>query len=161
MKTRFATMEDYDSLCSLFAQGDKLHADLVPMIFQEFSGPARPRERLQYLVESQDAGAIVAESDSRIVGLLTLEKSDYPSNPMFKRHVHAMLHTLVVDESCRRQGVGGMLLEAAQDWARDRGVRFLQTNVWCTNEMATAFYAKHGFNTLTQKVELEVDAGEK
>jgi GNAT superfamily N-acetyltransferase len=160
VKVRFATMKDYDSLCSLFAQGDKFHADLVPEIFQKFSGPARPRERLQYFVESEDAEAIVAESETGIMGLLTLEKTDYPSYPMYKRHAHAMLNTLVVDESSRRQGVGGILLKAAQDWARKRGVRFLQTNLWYANVAAKNFYTKHGFKTLTQRAELEIDLEE-
>lgn len=49
-------MDDYDHLCSLFAQGDKFHADLVPEIFQEFSGPHRPRERLQHFMEVEAIG---------------------------------------------------------------------------------------------------------
>jgi ribosomal protein S18 acetylase RimI-like enzyme len=160
MKIQSATMKDYDSLCRLMTQGNKLHADLIPKIFQEFSGPSWPRERLQHFVESENAEAIVAQSEDGIIGFLTIEKTDYPPYPMFKRHRHAMIHTLVVDESCRRQGVGAMLLEAARDWTRNHGAHFLQTNVWCANKAASAFYVKHGFKTVSQKVELEVDVGE-
>jgi GNAT superfamily N-acetyltransferase len=154
---RYATMDDYEDLCRLFAQVDKYHVELVPEIFQEFPGPARSRERLSHFVDNENAEAIVAQDEGKIVGLLTLEKSDYPSYPMFKRREHAMIHTLVVDEARRRQGIGGLLLDAAAGWARDRGVRFIQTNVWRANADAREFYSKHGFQTLTERIEMEIE----
>ena len=160
MKTRIATMNDFDNLCCLFTQGDKYHADLIPEIFQEFAGPARPRDHIQHLIDTDDTEIIIVEHDDTIVGFLTLEKTDYPTYPIFKRHPYVMIHTLVVDESHRRQGIGTMLLQAAQDWARSHDVGYLQATVWTANTEATYFYTKQNFNTLTQRLQLEIDKGE-
>ena len=153
-------MDDFDNLCSLFVQVDKFHADLVPEIFQEFPGPARPRDYLQHFINNDDAEIIVVENTEEIIGLITLKKTDNPSYPIFRRHPHVMITTLVVDKSHRRQGVGSILLQAAQDWTRSRGVRFLQAYVWTANTTATDFYSKHAFNTLTQRLEVEIDMEE-
>ena len=161
MKIRTATMDDYDNLCKLFTQGDKLHADLVPEVFQEFPGPPRPRDLLQHFIDNDDADIIVVEHEDEIVGLLSLEMTDYPSYPLFRRRPYVMIHSLVVEETQRRLGVGSSLLQAAQDWARRRGVRYLQANVWSANTIALDFYTRHAFDTLTQKIELVIDMDEE
>jgi ribosomal protein S18 acetylase RimI-like enzyme len=153
-------MDDFDNLCNLFAQVDKFHAELIPEIFQEFPGPARPRDYLQRFVDNDDAEIIVVEHEDEIVGFITLKKTDYPSYPIFRRHPHVMITTLVVDKSHRRQGVGSILMQAAQDWTRRHGVRYIQATVWTANTTATDFYSKHAFNTLNQRLEIEIDMGE-
>ena len=42
--TRLATMDDYEAIGRLLAQGDAYHVKLVPSIFQPYDGAGRPRE---------------------------------------------------------------------------------------------------------------------
>ena len=78
---------------------------------------------------------------------------------MYRPREFVMIMNIVVDEDYRRQGIGTVLLEEAKRWARDRGLRAIQLGVWVANGPAVAFYAKHGFQVRTQKMELRLDAG--
>ena len=65
---------------------------------------------------------------------------------------HAEIGGFVVDEGCRAQGVGRLLLERAEEWARAEGcvVMTLRSNV--IREQAHAFYQNSGYTVVkTQK----------
>ncbi|MBN1220150.1 MAG: GNAT family N-acetyltransferase [Anaerolineae bacterium] len=52
---------------------------------------------------------------------------------------------LAVDPSYRRQGVGTLLLEAANQWARGHALNRLMLEVQTKNHPAISFALKHGF----------------
>lgn len=52
---------------------------------------------------------------------------------------------LAVTKDARRMGVGTVLMEAAEAWARDRGFGLLILDVWATNETALSFYRGLGY----------------
>ena len=58
---------------------------------------------------------------------------------------------LIVDESCRRGGIGGALVERAAAWARERGCGSLcvQSNV--VREDARRFYTGLGFDVIKRQ----------
>ncbi len=59
---------------------------------------------------------------------------------------------LVVDESCRGQGVGRRLMEHAEQWARDRGCRSVRLRSNVVRAEAHAFYERLGYSVFkTQK----------
>jgi len=57
----------------------------------------------------------------------------------------AWLARLWVDPSVRRAGVGLLLIEAIDEWARERGATTLELSVTANNEAAATFYARAGF----------------
>jgi ribosomal protein S18 acetylase RimI-like enzyme len=157
IKIRPATMDDYEPLCRLYRQADQVHVDLLPEVLQAFAGPARSREFVSQFVGQDDAACLVAEVDGEIVGMLTVKKAAAPPYPMFRPREHALVEILVVDEAHRHRGVGGALLDAAKQWARARGLKSLQTNVWAANTVAKRFYARHGFRTIAERIELTLE----
>ena len=52
---------------------------------------------------------------------------------------------LCVSENARGSGAGGMLMEAAEGWAKAQGYRLLHLEVFANNSNAQAFYEKRGF----------------
>jgi len=81
----------------------------------------------------------VAEHDGRIVGWCDIRRSELP--------VHAHVGTLgmgVLPEY-RGQGVGGRLIRAAIDAARDAGFERVELHVYGRNTRAAALYRKMGF----------------
>ena len=153
-------MSDYPEICRLAEQGDQYHVDLLPAVFQRPKGPARSRDRIAQFVESKDGDIILATSGGTIIGCLCIQKARYPEYPMFKPHDYAQIVEVVVDAAHRQRGIGGSLIEAAKQWSRNRGLRFMQTNVWRANESAKAFYTKCGFRTITQRMEITLDETE-
>jgi ribosomal protein S18 acetylase RimI-like enzyme len=58
-----------------------------------------------------------------------------------------VVQALVVDESCRGKGVGNDLMQAAETWARDRGVGSIVLHTRIDRADAQAFYARLGYET--------------
>ena len=68
----------------------------------------------------------------------------------------AQVAGLVVDENHRGQGVGALLMEAAEKWARERGCRGVILRSRVMRKEAHAFYRRLGYtNTKTQEVFLK------
>lgn len=84
--------------------------------------------------------AAVAELDDRPVGFIKLGLDDGIGS----------IDDLVVLPEARGQGVGSQLM----DWARrefsQRGIREIELTVSEGNDMALAFYERHGFRTATR-----------
>ncbi|MDY0872255.1 GNAT family N-acetyltransferase [Dongia rigui] len=55
------------------------------------------------------------------------------------------LSIIAVAESAVGQGVGSMLMKAAEDWARGHGYPSLLLDVFASNATARRFYARAGF----------------
>ncbi|MEF9439923.1 GNAT family N-acetyltransferase [Burkholderia sp. 1A5] len=57
----------------------------------------------------------------------------------------AEIAELAVDRHCRRQGIGQLLLAAAQAWARSYGFGFMRLETQANNVAACSTYARAGF----------------
>lgn len=55
---------------------------------------------------------------------------------------------LAVTNGCRRQGVGGTLLDAALEWLIDNGAAVCYLELRASNRAASGLYRKHGFSEL-------------
>ena len=97
------------------------------------------RRYLKAVRRHPDAAVFVAETESGIVGRLSLSRDPHPAS----RHVADL--GLMVAASARRRGIGWALLEQAADWARAAGVRKLELHVFPHNEPAIQLYEKFGF----------------
>ncbi|WP_282942532.1 GNAT family N-acetyltransferase [Paenibacillus sp. RC67] len=54
-------------------------------------------------------------------------------------------HTMVIDQTFRRRGVGKLLLHQALDWAHTLGASKIVTEVWDNDEASLHFARNHGF----------------
>ena len=75
--------------------------------------------------------------EKRVAAVKSLLTATYP-NALW-------INTLWTDESVRGQGLGRLLLRAADISARDQGLTALALNCWADNARALDFYAKAGF----------------
>ncbi len=71
-------------------------------------------------------------------------------DPIGSIHVQATRHGfgeigMAVAREWRGRGVGSLLMVAAIDWARERGLHKLSLSVFVHNEAAIALYRKFGF----------------
>ncbi|ABB12915.1 GCN5-related N-acetyltransferase [Burkholderia lata] len=57
----------------------------------------------------------------------------------------AEIAELAVDRHCRRQGIGQLLLAAAESWARGHGFGFMRLETQSNNVAACSTYARGGF----------------
>ena len=114
---------------------------LMEQLMHQPSTPEQIRLRLSRLASTGADRVVVAVKDERVVGLAGLHlawmvHADAPT---------ARLLSLVVDESCRGQGIGRLLADA--NFARARAAGFLKIviNVRADNSGAQYFYSALGF----------------
>jgi GNAT superfamily N-acetyltransferase len=132
---------------------------LVPRLVDGFELPLwrTPEEVIQAetatlaaALEAIPAGAelLVAESPTGVPGgFIYLEQHlDY-----FRGLPHAHVSVLAVAVEAEGQGVGRLLLEAADRWTRQRGLAMLTLNVFAGNSRARSVYERLGFAPETLK----------
>ncbi|RLC64969.1 MAG: N-acetyltransferase [Chloroflexi bacterium] len=100
------------------------------------------QQRLEQVLQDERHAVFVAElSDGRVAGWV---------------HVHlrwlviadlgAEIEGLVVDQSCRRRGIGRLLMQRAEEWARRRGCRAVQLRSNVIRKGAHVFYENIGYS---------------
>ncbi len=100
-------------------------------------GISYSRRELEDFIRHSDSATWVAEEGKEIVGFLVAN-----------RHPRMLLgHVITVDvvEVWRRRGIGTVLMDAAEDWARRRGFISLSLETAENNLAAQAFYERRGY----------------
>ncbi len=144
---REATQKDYKGISEIFEEVDSLHRKALPHIFQETNSPPRTEEFISSIISDENAGLFVAETDGQIIGLVhVLIRQTLPIPIMVPRR-YAVLENLAVREGYRRLGVGTSLLERTHNWALNREISQIESNVWEFNQEAIAFYRNEGYTT--------------
>ena len=112
--------------------------------FADPSWPAREgRKDFEDLIASPDGIVLAARVSDDIVGLLAGYASK--SSPTRQPVEYAVLRTMYVVESARRQGAAEMLTKQFLEWARARGCVEAHVDHYAANEGAAALYAGCGF----------------
>ncbi len=90
-------------------------------------------------IRNPDDLTVVCQNGDSIVGVLTLQRGYYRKN----RHTAQL--GIAVSAGHRHMGIGTKLISYATDWARSRGIRKINLEVFSTNQNAIAAYRKLGF----------------
>lgn len=105
------------------------------------------RERMDQIMQDEDQAVLVAESaDTNVVGWVHIFKAQRLIVEPFVE-----IGGLIVAEGQRGSGVGKVLLEAAEDWARDRGVSGMRVRSNVIREEAHHFYERLGYRRVKQQ----------
>ncbi len=98
--------------------------------------PERARAALAEAIESPESEVLVAEHRAQLLGLATayLELNSVRFGP------RCWVEDLVVDPELRSRGTGKALLDAAKDWARERGATHLELDSGLARTEAHRFY---------------------
>lgn len=124
---------------------------LVPR-FSEFELPEwRQRDEIDHMSEvliekaldepEPDSAIFIAEEGETLAGFIHLQtRVDY-----FNGEKHGYISDVAVGEGFEGRGVGRLLLEAAEDWARQHDYQRLALYVFAGNTRARHLYEKNGF----------------
>jgi GNAT superfamily N-acetyltransferase len=129
ISVRDATPNDAESIARLCTQlGYPVAAGIVPA-------------RLARLDSDPNARVLLAQTGDSIAGLATVHLR-YTLN---HEAPIAQLTLLVVDEAYRTRGIGRVLVEAAEQWARSHGAKRFVVTTALQRADAHAFYEKLQF----------------
>ena len=128
-----AVASDHDDLRALFDEGDALHRENLPRVFQKPRGAVRSKDYVLDLIADEAVGFFVAQVEDRLVGLIKASIRETPEVPILVRRRYAAVGTVVVKEEYRRAGIGRALMEKAHEWALAAGADSIELNVWESN----------------------------
>jgi GNAT superfamily N-acetyltransferase len=100
----------------------------------------RARSAISAAIEDPEAAVLVAERRGELLGLCTayLDMNSVRFGP------RCWVEDLAVSPDNRSQGVGKALLDAAKDWARERGATHLELDSGDARADAHRFYEREG-----------------
>ena len=102
--------------------------------------PERARAAIAAAVDAADAELLLAEEDGVLAGLCSV----YLDLRSIRYGRRAWVEDLVVGPHRRSTGVGKALLDAAKDWARERGATHLELDSGDARKDAHRFYEREG-----------------
>ena len=99
-------------------------------------GISYPRDALSEFIGNRRSNTWVADEKGEVVGFLIAE-----------RQAHRAAHIVTIDvvESWRRRHVGSLLMDAAEDWAREQGLVLVYLEAAENNAPARSFYEARGY----------------
>jgi GNAT superfamily N-acetyltransferase len=105
--------------------------------------PDEVTSRLSRILRRSDQRFIVAEDQQRIVGWVHALVVEYvEANPF------AVIGGLVVDKSSRRRGIGRMLMEYAETWAKEQRCSIVRLWSSAGRTGAHQFYERQGYKNI-------------
>lgn len=138
MKVRRATPRDASALVALArAVGAEEEGWLIAD--GDWRTDSEERRYLRAVRRGSEAAVFVAENGDAIVGRLSIARDPHPAS----QHVADV--GVMVERGRRRQGIGTMLMRAAEDWARSHEIRKLELHVFPHNRPALELYRGLGY----------------
>jgi ribosomal protein S18 acetylase RimI-like enzyme len=140
---RPAVSKDADGIARTFLESAEYHARLDP---ERYSPPAletisaRYRQERQHPPHGSRRGmTLVAELSGEIVAFIDarLESS---LDAMHREMIYCHIAEIAVSSRHQNQGIGGRLLQAAEDWGRRQGAEFASLEYHAGNTRASLFY---------------------
>ena len=137
--------------CRLMREGD---AERVAALSGELGYPSTAAQILARKAELDRVGksaVFVADSpDAGVIGwVIVCEMGSLELDP------NAEVKGLVVGEAARGRGVGALLMDAAEAWARERGLAEMVVRSNVIRERAHAFYKRIGYEEQKKQVKLK------
>jgi aminoglycoside 6'-N-acetyltransferase I len=87
------------------------------------------------MLENSETAVFVAErGDGRLGGFIEAGTRPYAERCLTSPVGY--IEGWYVDPDLRRQGVGGLLVRSAEDWARAHGLREMASDTWLDNEIS-------------------------
>lgn len=145
---RLATHADADFIRSGSARlAENSHLDwLPPEATDRFA--AAGCESAVAAIGHPEQLVLIAEAAGKRLGFLhaTLDESAFTGERV------GYISTVVVMATAARQGIGRLLIDRTEEWARDRGCDLITLEVFAGNRTARAVYERLGYQEQTLKL---------
>ncbi|KPJ61581.1 MAG: hypothetical protein AMJ46_00280 [Latescibacteria bacterium DG_63] len=154
---RKADSSDIESLCPLYFHFHEFHAKRVPERlvtlgpFSDFDN-SELVTKLKKILGDEQAVLLVAQVGGQIVGLAEAYIRQDKPHPETKGYRYVHLQSLMVREDFRGQGIGALLVQAAEDWARKHGAREIRLDTWEFSGDPVGFYEKMEYRTFRRQM---------
>lgn len=144
---RKATAQDYGAVSEIYEQSTKLHSNLEPGWIKEDRPFGIDKDDYTKLINGSKSTILVAVSQDVVVGFVETLIKNEPENDYFNEKNFAWVDDLAVRDDIQGVGIGRKLMEAAEEWARNKKVDSIELTTRTINSSAVEFYKKLGYET--------------
>ena len=153
---RFMRDGEVERVNELRKQVNDLHVAGKPDVFKPgFCDELR--DYIHVIRQDPQKAVVVAEVNGKVCGFAVLNHIVRPENPFMYERDFLDIDEFAVDTDSRRQGVADAMVHFIRAWAKEKGFRRLELNMWEFNRGALAFYETEGFQTFRRYMEIPGD----
>lgn len=151
MQVRLATINDVENISTLYEHFYAYNANQQPQYYKEaVESVGYPK----YSIESNQDDIFVAIEDNTLIGFVHVKEDKTSPYDMIVQHKFAEVVDVFVEGPFRGHGVGPLLISAAKQWAKMRGLDYLELFVLTENENSRQFYEHVGFSAVSTNMRL-------
>lgn len=148
---RKAVPEDYDKILRLKKQVHAHHVQNRPDFFRNSDAPIDKKDLEN---DARDESVIfVTGQDEEIWGYASVKIISFKDHPIINDHRRYFIDDICIDTKHRGKGLGRFLMNRLESDCRERGIPFLDLNVWKFNHDAIRFYSNCGFEEIMVRME--------
>jgi ribosomal protein S18 acetylase RimI-like enzyme len=149
---RQATLDDAELISILNVDVQAIHAAALPQRFKR-PGPASfTTAETHDLLAKADNVVFLAFAHGAPAGYAYAEIIRRPETSLTYAYQMIYLHHISVKPEHRRRGVGSALLDAVRLSASSLDIALLTVDVWSFNDVARAFFHRHGFEHYIERL---------
>jgi ribosomal protein S18 acetylase RimI-like enzyme len=149
---RPATMDDLPFIRSLAERFARVGTPAWRDPVQMWDFHRQSAEEVGYAINTHDLVLIAEDAQNSRLGFIhATHATDF-----FTQEPQGYVADLAVSVQAEGKGVGGKLMEQAEEWARAQGYRILTLDVFSSNTHARSFYAHRGYAEETVKMVKEL-----
>ena len=140
---RPALPADAEGITRVYLESAEHHASLDPRYWvpDADSITARYREGRQHAPDAEQSVTLIAELADEITGFVDA-RLDRSPDPMHREILYCHAVEIAVSRRHQSHGIGGQLLQAAEDWGRSHGAEMALLEFNAANTRAGDFYQK-------------------
>ena len=151
VRIRPATAADAEGITRVYLESAEHHAAIDPARYC-IPGPGSILERYrtggQHPRHGPDCITFVAEIDGGVAGFVDA-RIERPFDAMHRPMVYCYVAEIAVAADRRSQGIGRLLMEAAEQWGREHGAEAVSLEYNSKNPRAASFYERIGYEAAT------------
>ena len=155
MIVRFAKENELGRVNELRKQVNDIHVEGKPEVFKPGFGEEL-RDFVNVIWNDPEQEIVVAEDDGVICGFAVLHHINKPENPFMKERDFIDIDEFCVDKNHRRKGAASAMVSFIKKFAREKGFKRIELNMWEFNQDALAFYEAAGFKTFRRYMEMMI-----
>lgn len=153
MKIRKAEPRDVEAIKRIYRQIIARLAELAPCYRTDCE---QDEEYIKNAIARAGSDILVAERGGAVTAFALLEERETARLAGVAQRRFAFLTDICVDEKARGQGIGSALLDACEEWARGRGLEYMELNVLEANEAARRLYERTGYKKIVSVMRMEL-----
>ncbi|MGI8825205.1 MAG: GNAT family N-acetyltransferase [Chloroflexota bacterium] len=131
---------------------DVFHCEALPHLFRPPDDPIAARD-IVHSIKDPATVLLIAEVVDSLAGFLGAKVVEFgPDDTVYLPRRFVYVNDMAVLPDFRGRGIGRVLLEAVEGWARRQGIGAIELTVLEFNEGARVLYERAGFDTLSRRM---------